>query len=239
MGICGRGSYGKPIFFCWETIYSWWDGYRWISTVFFWSICWGVNEKWEIPNLNMKPTFCQYRERTSSSRIHWIRGPCSKQVCVNPSYTGRGTEVTAQRRGFCGGTDISEDAHWRTCKCKSWFQIFMNAVVTNIVTNTSPPKLFGFHLGFVVWIYLQPLPCVFFSDSSDVSASHGLTILDSTLGFTARPVRVLFTSWNYPAIEVDHVPTSCLNMVDFLCYSHFWRMIMCQQTMRIWQDVTC
>ena len=41
-------------------------------------------------------------------------------VCVNPSYTGRGmnmqgtvypTEVTTQRRGFCGGTDISEDAH--------------------------------------------------------------------------------------------------------------------------------
>ena len=238
MGICGRGSYGKPIFFCWETIYSWWDGYRWISTVFL-SICWGVNEKWEIPNLNMKPTFCQYRERTSSSRIHWIRGPCSKQVCVNPSYTGRGTEVTAQRRGFCGGTDISEDAHWRTCKCKSWFQIFMNAVVTNIVTNTSPPKLFGFHLGFSRLDLPSASAMCFFLR---FQWRFGLTWphhFGFNLRFHSQTSACSFTYWNYPAIEVDHVPTSCLNMVDFLCYSHFWRMILCQQTMRIWQDVTC
>ena len=112
---------------------------------FFLSICWGVNEKWEIPNLNMKPTFCQYRERTSSSRIHWIRGPCSKQVCVNPSYTGRGTEVTAQRRGFCGGTDISEDAHWCTCDetVASTYHLLVNSYFLDIMArwpSQKPPK---------------------------------------------------------------------------------------------------
>lgn len=109
--------------------------------------CFFVNllgSKWEMRN---PPTWTWNPHFANTEKEHHLQKSVEFGVhvlskCVNPSYTtytGRGTEVTAQRRGFCGGTDISEDAHWRTCKCKSWFQIFMNAVVTNIVTNTSPP----------------------------------------------------------------------------------------------------